>query len=155
MMAGLSTDWRSFCDETRCESCGGPVRISIKPFVTDAALRAGDLKQAMVFKALCVLEEAQRAARRGRVEPSFGLRFALAYLYAVGERRGEWFDREPYIEFWRVATKESAVSTGVNGGVDGSARTTTLGKCVKGIARAAGMEMTPDLMARIGRALDR
>ena len=154
-MAGLGVDWRTFCEEMRCEDCGGPVRVTMKMFVTDTAVRHGDLKQALVFKSLCVLAEAQQLALRGRVQPTAGLRFALAYLFAVGQRSGEWFDREPYVQFWRVATQEAAVSTGVNGAVEGSVRTTVLQTCVNAIARAAGMEMTPEVMAALGRATSR
>lgn len=149
IMAGLNNDWRTFCEETRCEACGAPVRVSIKPFVSDTALRQGDMKQALVFKALCVLHEAQEVAKRGRVPPSAGLRFALAYLYAVGQRRGEWFDREPYVEFWQVATQRDEAANDMGG----SARATILQVDVNGIARAAGMEMTPEVTAAIARQM--
>ncbi len=147
IMAGLGTDWRTFCEETRCEHCGSPVRVSIKPFVSDTALRAGDMQQALVFKALCVLEESLHAAETGRAPASYGLRFALAYLYAVGQRRGEWFDREPYIEFWQLTTRDGPISDDT----EGVGRRTTMRSCVNGNARAAGMELTPDVMAAIGR----
>lgn len=62
-------------------------------------------KEALAFKALCVLDEAIADAREGKVRPSAGLRFALAYLYIVGDREGEWFDRQPYEEFWQAATQ--------------------------------------------------
>ncbi len=147
--AGLGTDWLTFCQEMRCEVCGGPVRVSIKPFVSDTALREGDMKKALVFKALCVLEEAQQAAKVGRVQPSSGLRFALAYLYAVGRREGEWFKREPYVEFWQVATQRYEAANDMGG----SARATVLQVNVNAIARAAGMEMTPDVMAALGKTV--
>lgn len=106
----------------------------------------------LVFKALCVLDEAVDQANAGKVPPSFGLRFALAFLYAAGNRSGEHFDREPYDEFWRLATQRDEVSRGVNGGVDGYVRTTGMRTAVNGIARAAGLECTSDLMRAMRRA---
>lgn len=112
----------------------------------------GDVRRALTFKALCVLAEAQAAAKRGRVPPSLGLRFALAYLYAVGDRRGEWFDREPYVEFWQVATRGTATSNGVNSDVGGSARAATLQTCVNAIGRAAGVEVTVNVLIALSKA---
>jgi hypothetical protein len=90
----------------------------------------------LVFLALCVLEEAADAAARGRVAPAVSLRLALAYLYAVGDRRAEWFDRQPYDEFWRVATQEEAA--GPSAAAFG--RSQALTAALNAIARAAGME---------------
>lgn len=148
--AGLSTDWHSFCAEARCEHCGGETRVTMRMFVGDRALRSGDLRTSLSFKALCVLSEAQEAAKRGRVPPSAGLRLALAYLYAVGQRAGEWFDREPYVEFWQQATQRENASDG-----PASARLGKLQTCANAIARAAGMEMTPNLMDRLRTATRR
>jgi len=154
MQAGLSLSWEAFCADTRCEACGGPVRIRMRMFVSDQALRKGDLKRALVFKALCVLEEAQRDAERGRVAPSLGLRFALAYLYAVGSRSGEWFDREPYVKFWQLATMQDAPTKGGQT-LAGSARGTSMQACVNGIGRAAGIEITSAVMADLRKAAAR
>lgn len=152
MQAGLSLAWEAFCNDTRCEACGGPVTIRMRMFVGDRALRKGDMKQALVFKALCVLEEALEDAARGRVRPSVGLRFALAYLYAVGQRSGEWFDREPYVEFWQLATQQDTPTR--NGRtMEGSARGTKLQASMNAIARAAGMETTPAVIARLRAAI--
>jgi hypothetical protein len=130
-----------------------PVRVAIKPFTSDTALREGDLKRQLVFKALCVLTEAQEQAEQGRVAKTSGLRLALAYLYAVGQRNREWFDREPYVDFWRVATRDDAHNSG--SGHDGAAyeRGTQLRTCMNGIARAAGLELTPDVIAALGSAV--
>ncbi|MFD1789635.1 hypothetical protein ACFSC3_18935 [Sphingomonas floccifaciens] len=129
------------------------MNISMRLFVTDAALRKGDPKRQLVFKALCALEEAVREAERGKVHPSLGLRFALAYLYAVGERRREWFDRQPYVEFWQLATKEDAPTRGGQT-MAGSARLTGLTSSINAIGRAAGIEITPDVGQKLRRAVD-
>lgn len=152
LKAGLGTTWEAFCGDTRCEACGGPVKITMRLFVSDTALRKGDLKRQLVFKALCVLTEAMRDAERGKVRPSLGLRFALAYLYAVGERRREWFDREPYVEFWQFATKDGAPTRGCQT-MSGSARGTQMRTCINAIGRAAGVEITADVNARLGKAV--
>lgn len=150
MQAGLSMTWEAFCADTRCEACGGPVRIRMRMFVSDRALRKGDVKKALVFKALCVLAEAQIDAKKGRVRPTLGLRFALAYLYAVGDRRKEWFDREPYVDFWRAATKDETVE----GGVPSVARGGQMSASLNAIGRAAGIEITPQVLANLRRATD-
>lgn len=149
MQAGLSLTWEAFCADTRCEACGGPVKIRMRMFVSDRALRKGDVKQALVFKALCVLAEAMSDARRGRGRPSFGLRFALAYLYAVGDRRGEWFDREPYVSFWQVATKRDASLVDTSG----VGRRGQMQASMNAIARAAGVEITGEVNRRLSSAL--
>jgi hypothetical protein len=88
MAAQLNTDWQTFCATTRCEECGGPVRVAIKPFVSDTALREGDLKRQLVFKALCVLTEAQQMAEQGRVAKTSGLRLASRMSTSGGSPLG-------------------------------------------------------------------
>lgn len=108
-------------------------------------------REALVFRALCVLEEAVEESRKGAVPPSPGLRLALAYLYAVGDRRREWFDREPYDGFWRLATQQDAnFSAGSN--VDATGRLTQLTAHLNGIGRAAGMEVDVTVLQAIRRA---
>ena len=108
-------------------------------------------RAALVFKALCVLDEALDQARRGRVAPSLGLRFAIAFLYAVGDRRREYFDREPYDEFWRLATQSSAtLLEGHN--IEGYGRLNTMGANLNGIARAAGMPIEGEVTTALHNA---
>lgn len=108
-------------------------------------------RETLVFKALCVLEEAIEQARKGAVPPSPGLRLALAFLYAVGDRRREWFDREPYDQFWRLATQADANFTeGHN--VDATGRLTQMTANFNGIGRAAGMEVDVTVLHAIKRA---
>jgi len=52
----------------------------------------------LTFKALCALDEVVDASRKQPVEPTFALRFALAYLYAVSGKQ----DRATYDSFWRT-----------------------------------------------------
>lgn len=107
-------------------------------------------RPALVFKALRVLDEALEQARRGPVAPSLGLRFAIAFLYAVGDRRREHFDREPYDEFWRLATQSDAnLTEGHN--VAGYGRVTTMSANLNGIARAAGMPIEGEVLAALRR----
>ncbi|MDB5581504.1 MAG: hypothetical protein JWR80_6680 [Bradyrhizobium sp.] len=69
-------------------------------------------RRRLTFLALCVLDEAWDQARSGKVPASIGLRLALACLYALGDRRNEWFDREQYEEFWRAATQSDLHGAG-------------------------------------------
>ena len=48
------------------------------------------------FKALCVLDQAIDDCHYAPLRGSLGLRFALAYLYAISDGR-----REPFDAFWR------------------------------------------------------
>lgn len=108
-------------------------------------------REALVFKALCILDEAMDQARRGQVQPSLGLRFALAFLYAVGDRRGEWFDRQPYDTFWREATqKQEDLTEGHN--VDGYGRVIHMTASMNAMARAAGMPIEAEMIAALRRA---
>ncbi len=152
MFAHLSNDWRAFCAQARCEQCGSAdVRMEVIPFAKPIPPPSRPIKEALVFKALCVLDEAMEQARGGKVLPSLGLRFALAYLYAIGDRRKEWFDREPYDEFWMLATKRGAC----DGGTDSVGRFTAMQANINGIARAAGLEMTVTVLHAVGRATGR
>jgi hypothetical protein len=49
----------------------------------------------LVFRALVVLAEAVEASRDGPLKPSFGVRFALMFLYAAGDG-----DRRCFDGFW-------------------------------------------------------
>ena len=108
-------------------------------------------REALVFKALCILDETMEQARRGRVPSSLGLRFALAFLYAVGDRRGEWFDRQPYDTFWREATqRQEDLTEGHN--VDAYGRVMHMTASMNAIARAAGMPIEIEVMQALRSA---
>lgn len=101
------------------------------------------------FLALCVLQQAIDASKRGKVPPSIALRLALAYLYDVGVQAGTWHDREPYDEFWTAATQED--QHGDNAA--GFGRSQMLNAHLNAIARAAGMEMDVTLYQRVLEAV--
>lgn len=103
----------------------------------------------VTFLALCVLQDVVDQSRAGAVAPSLGLRLALAHLYATGDRRGMWFDRQPYDGFWTEATKQTA------SGDDAAAfgRQQHLNAHLAGIARAAGMEMDVPMIQRVRATL--
>lgn len=108
-------------------------------------------RQALVFKALCVLDEAIERARSGAVVPNPGLRLALAFLYVVGDRRGEWFDREPYDDFWRLATQQQASFVeGHNS--DAHGRLTQMNADMNAIGRAAGMPIDVVVLSAMQKA---
>lgn len=104
----------------------------------------------VTYLALCVLQDAVDQSRAGAVAPSLGLRLALAHLYAAGERRGAWFDREPYDGFWTIATQQ--VACGDNAEAFG--RFQHLNAHLNAMARAAGMEMDVTMLQRVRATLD-
>jgi len=99
----------------------------------------------LAFFALATLSETMDRAKLGRVLPSPGLRLALALLYSIGNRRGEWFDREPYISFWQEATQRDEGGDGCNAGAGAVARQSMMWANMQAIARAAGVDLTPEL----------
>lgn len=109
----------------------------------------------IAFLALAVLYETMDLAKRGRVAPSPALRLALATLYVLGDRRGEWFDRQPYISFWHEATQRDAAGDGCNAGVEASARQTMMWSDMQGIARAVGIELTSDVRMAMRKTWER
>lgn len=99
----------------------------------------------LTFKALCALDEAIDLCDAAPIEPTFALRFALAYLFAVSDGR-----REPYDAFWRE------VRDG-NGAAYSEAsrryvRTTYARTALAGISRGVGIELTVDMMQRLRNA---
>ena len=55
----------------------------------------------LATKALLALEEAAAAAEHSPLQPSLAVRFALAYLYAIGAG-----SREPYDDFWSAVRQK-------------------------------------------------
>jgi hypothetical protein len=51
----------------------------------------------LIFLSLCTLEDWRDRCRNGPAKPDFGLRVALAVLFAFGNSG----NREPYDRFWR------------------------------------------------------
>ena len=106
--------------------------------------RARHLDRA-TFLALVVLDEAMEMTKAGRVPASTGLRLALAHLYAVGDRRREYFDREPYDSFWRLATQQDNTGSPP----EDYTRWAMLLSNFNGIARAAGAPATPEFFIAV------
>ena len=102
----------------------------------------------LTFKALCALDEAIDQCDTAPIKPSFALRFALAYLFAVSDGC-----REPYDAFWRQ------VRDGTGGAFSKSSRryvrTTYARTALAGISRGVGIELTVDLMQRLRDARSR
>lgn len=101
----------------------------------------------LIFKALCVLDEAVEQARDAPLRPpSTGVRFALAYLWAVAPSG----DRAPYDSFWL------AIQGGGSGQktphLTGIVRGQTAQSAFYPIARAAGLEPTVALSEAMRKA---
>lgn len=96
----------------------------------------------LTFKALCALDEAIDQCEAVPIRPTFALRFALAYLFAVSDGR-----RDPYDAFWREIRdlKPSAFSESAQGYV----RTSYARTALAGISRSVGVELTAEMMQRL------
>ena len=57
----------------------------------------------LIFLALCALDEIVDQAEEGPIEPSFALRFILAFLYALSDGK----ERGCYDGFWRCVTPKT------------------------------------------------
>ena len=102
----------------------------------------------LVFKALCALAEVVEQCRTGPVIPTFAVRFALAYLYAVGDA-----DRSPFDEFWRaIRTGGEHEFSDVMANV---MRVTHAQTAMTGIARGCGVELCVEYAARLAAARHR
>ena len=96
----------------------------------------------LTFKALCALDEAINQCDAAPIKPTFALRFALAYLFAVSDGR-----RDPYDAFWREIRdpKASAFSDSARRYVRTSYARTALAR----ISRGVGVELTADVMQHL------
>ena len=99
----------------------------------------------LVFKALCALDEAIDECHALPIRPTFALRFALAFLFAVSDGR-----RDPYDAFWREIGdgKESAYSADAGRYI----RTSYARTAMTAIARGVGVELSVDVMQRLSAA---
>lgn len=101
----------------------------------------------LIFKALCVLDEAVDQARAAPLIPPLpGIRFALAYLWTVSPSK----DREPYDRFWRVI--QGIGCEHPNPQSSNTMRGQTAQTAFYPIARAAGMEPTVALSEAMRQA---
>ncbi|CAD7336149.1 hypothetical protein SPHS8_00874 [Sphingobium sp. S8] len=90
----------------------------------------------LIFKALCVLDDAVDQAQQAPVQPAPGLRFALAYLWSVSRSS----DQRSFVSFWRSAVgKERG---GRSDHVEDIARFNEVRASFSSIARSVGFEPT-------------
>lgn len=94
----------------------------------------------LIVKALHAIEEAAWAAQKGPVEPSFALRFALAFLYEHGDGHRGSFD-----EFWRLVTDTGNHGQSTEQGVH-IVRSNHANREVYGIYRAVGVYRSTEMM---------
>ena len=87
----------------------------------------------LTLKALLALEEAAKRTSDAPVPPSYALRFALAYLYAIGD--GE---RWPFDGFWQAVTRGWREPP--QSGVEAIGRWQSANACLNGIYRAVRVE---------------
>jgi hypothetical protein len=90
------------------------------------------------FIALAALEEAAEGTHQAPVEPSYALRFALAYLYAIS---GE--ERWPFDGFWQAATRDWGKEEATRGAA-GIGRSQSTNACLNAIYRALRMKRDYD-----------
>ena len=101
------------------------------------------------MKALLALEEGAAVHRDRPTRPSFAIRFALAYLYAIGDGERWLFD-----SYWMACT-----STGEQLGPNSSAYTrqvargTSIEAALNGSYRSVGIERTAPVLEEAAAAL--
>lgn len=102
-------------------------------------------RDALIFKALCALDEITIEAGNAPMKPSLSTRFALAFLYAVSNG-----DRTPYDQFWREVgdSKSSAYSQRAADYTRASYARTAFTR----IARTVGVELDIEVMAKLAAA---
>lgn len=108
-------------------------------------------REQLIFKALCVLDQAIDDAGQGRVKPSYGLRFALAFLFAVSDDRLgiATTARQVFDEFWDCVTTDPPGQTAY---MTGFVRSTYARTYMTGICRRVGMPLSVDLQHRLSVA---
>jgi hypothetical protein len=94
----------------------------------------------LIVKALHSLEEVGWQAQRGPIAPTFGLRFALAFLYAHSDGNRESFD-----EFWRVVTDPGNHGQSTDSSVN-IVRSNHASRELYGIYRSLGVYRSTDMI---------
>ena len=95
----------------------------------------------LTYKALCVLDQAIDDCHAAPLHATLGLRFTLAYLYAVSDGR-----REPYDAFWREVRDAKTIA--YSDSDQGYLRATYARTQLCRISRGVGIELTADIMQR-------
>lgn len=104
----------------------------------------GVVRDQLVFKALCALDEVVEQARVAQVKPTFAVRFALAYLYAVSDGR-----RDPFDSFWREIQEPHDKEPG---GMGHYIRGTSAQASLCGIVRGVGLYLNVELDQALSHA---
>ena len=97
---------------------------------------------ALTFKALCALDEVASQCGAEPVKRTFAMRFALAYLFAVGTG-----DRRCFDDFWRIIAEPLPWATSVSHA--SYYRGTQARTALNGIARSVGYPETPEARERL------
>lgn len=96
----------------------------------------------LIIKALHAVEDAAWLAQKGPVDPSFALRFALAFLYAHTDGK----DRESFDMFWRIVTDHPSQYRHSIENIQNTCRSSHASREVYGIYRAVGVYRSTELM---------
>lgn len=99
----------------------------------------------LIFKALCVLDQAIDDCNAGPVVGTFGLRFALAFLYAASDGNRHHFDK-----FWQI-TRDPMIHAYSE---DSRAyqRTSYARTSLTGICDSIGLPLTLELGTKLSEA---
>lgn len=146
-MVGEDERWLRLVQDT---SAGREADHRSRPAALDSPASPGNIAgmsdPKTIFLAIRVLDEAKHQAAQGRVEPSPGLRLALAVLYDVNN--GGEFGREFFDQFWKAATKSDLHGRSAQA----FGRSQDLTAAFNAICRAAGMENDHLLEERLRKA---
>jgi hypothetical protein len=98
----------------------------------------------LIFKALCVLDQAIDDCTPLPIKPNPGLRLALALLFVFGDG-----DRHCFDGFWKIVV---GAPDAITRAMKANARSTYARTYLTGICRSVGMPLSVDLMLSLRRA---
>lgn len=101
-------------------------------------------REHLIFKALCVLDDAIDSCSPIPVKPNVGLRLALALLFVFSDG-----DRQMFDEFWRTVIADDRALIRDD---KGDARTSYARTYLTAICHDVGMPLSVDLMIELRRA---
>jgi hypothetical protein len=99
------------------------------------------------MKALLALEEGVDQVRNGTARPTFAIRFALAYLYSIGDGKRWIFD-----DYWKAVTGDAARGQ-CSSYLAGVVRNTAADTALNGVYRSVGIERTASVLEEARGAL--
>jgi len=103
-------------------------------------------REKLIFVSLCVLEDWRERCRKEPVKPDFGLRVALAVLFALGKSG----NREHYDRFWRNVTKP--FPNAHSDAARNTFRANEAHSCFEWITRDVGAPADPEYRSRLVEA---